>query len=161
MGFDKSKYTKGYSIGVGGVVMYKNKVLLVRRARGEDIGEWAIPGGFVEQKETIDDAILREVAEETGINTKIKGLIAVRNRIYKSENSAYFIFLLEAESESIKLEKAEVDKVKFFNPNEALKLKGFQELSKIVVTKVLEGKAKVLSCVKQDEFPDEKYSIFD
>lgn len=161
MSFDPNKYRKGYSSGVGGVVISKGKVLLVRRIRGEDSGEWAIPGGFVEQKETIDDAILREISEETGIKAKVKGLIAVRNRIYKDENSAYFIFLLEAENEIINLEKAEVDKVKFFEPDEALRLKDFQKLSKIIVTKVLKGKAKVLTYVNQNEFPDEKYSIFD
>ena len=91
MAFDESKYRKGYSIGVGGVVIYNKKVLLVRRIRGEDTGEWAIPGGFVEQKEKIDDAIVREIAEETGIKVMVEGLIAIRNRIYKNENSAYFI----------------------------------------------------------------------
>jgi len=161
MAFDESKYKEGYSSGVGGVVTSNGKVLLVRRVRGEDIGEWAIPGGFVEQKETIDDAIKREILEETGVKTELRGLIAVRNRIYKNENSAYFIFLLVADSEKITPEKAEVDKVKFFTPDEISSLKELQALSRIIITKVLEGKAKVLTCVNQNDFPEEKYSIFD
>ena len=161
MAFDESKYREGYSIGVGGVVLRNGKVLLVRRVLGEGKGEWAIPGGFVEQKETIDDAIIREVSEEAGIKTQLKGLIAVRNRLYKNENSAYFIFLLEASSEKIIPDKFEVDKVKFFTLSELEELSDLQTLSKIVATKVLQGKTKLLTYTSQSEFPEEKYSIFD
>ena len=95
MVFIKSE-CKSYSIGVGGVVLCNDKVLLVRRKKGSRAGEWAIPGGFVEYGETIDVAVKREVLEETGIEAKVQGLVAVRNRVIKSglENSAYFIFQL-------------------------------------------------------------------
>jgi ADP-ribose pyrophosphatase YjhB (NUDIX family) len=161
MAFDESKYRKGYSIGVGGVVIHNKRALLVRRTRGEETGEWAIPGGFVEQKEKIEDAIIREVIEETGVEAQVKGLFAVRNRLYKNENSVYFIFLLEATEMRITLEKSEVDKAGFFSLSEINELKDLQALTKTVVTKVLTGKAKILTITSQDEFPDEKYSIFD
>lgn len=160
MAFDESKYRKGYSIGVGGVVIHDNKVLLVRRIRGEDTGEWAIPGGFVEKKEKIEDAIVREVEEETSIKVKVKGLIAVRNRLYKDENSVYFIFLLNSTTEKTVVEKSEVDKAKFFTLTEIQKLRCLQALSETVVIKALEGKIKVLDSIPQNEFPDAKYSIF-
>lgn len=160
MAFDESKYRKGYSIGVGGVVIHDKKVLLVRRVRGEDTGEWAIPGGFVEKKEKIEDAITREVKEETNLEVKVKGLIAVRNRLYKDENSVYFIFLLKATSEELEVEKAEVDKARFFTLNEIRKLKCLQALSETIVIKALKGKIKILDSIPQDEFPNTKYSIF-
>lgn len=160
MAFDESTYRKGYSIGVGGVVIHDNKVLLVRRVRGEDTGEWAIPGGFVEKKEKIEDAIVREVEEETNIKVKVEGLIAVRNRLYKDENSVYFIFLLNSSTEKIEVEKSEVDKAKFFTLTEIKKLRCLQALSETVVVKALEGKIKVLASIPQNEFPDAKYSIF-
>ncbi len=160
MAFDESKYRKGYSVGVGGVVIHNNKVLLVRRVRGEDTGDWAIPGGFVEKKEKIEDAIAREVKEETNIDVKVKGLIAVRNRLYKDENSVYFIFLLDSTSQHISLEETEVDDAKFFTLSEIRKLKCLQALSEAIVTKALEGKVKILDHIPQDEFPEEKYSIF-
>jgi len=106
MAFDESKYHKGYSIGVGGVIIHDNKVLLVKRVRGEDTGEWAIPGGFVEHKEKIEDAIVREVKEETKVKVKVDGLIAVRNRLYKDENSVYFIFLLKTKTKKLIVEKS-------------------------------------------------------
>lgn len=160
MAFDESKYRKGYSIGVGGVVIHEKKVLLVRRVRGEDTGEWAIPGGFVEKKEKIEDAIVREVEEETNIKVKVIGLIAVRNRLYKDENSVYFIFLLKSTTEKLEVEKSEVDKAKFFTLSEINKIKCLQTLSETIVTKALEGKIKILSSITQDKFPDGKYSIF-
>lgn len=160
MAFDESKYREGYSIGVGGIVVHNKRVLLVRRIRGEDTGEWAIPGGFVEQKEKIEDAVVREVIEETNIKVKVIGLIAVRNRLYKDENSVYFMFLLKPTSLRIKIEKPEIDQAKFFTLSEIKKLKCLQILSETIVTKVLLGKAKILNSIPQKEFSEGKYSIF-
>jgi ADP-ribose pyrophosphatase YjhB (NUDIX family) len=160
MAFDESKYHKGYSIGVGGVIIHDNKVLLVKRVRGEDTGEWAIPGGFVEHKEKIEDAIVREVKEETKVKVKVDGLIAVRNRLYKDENSVYFIFLLKTKTKKLIVEKSEVNEARFFSLAEIKKLKCLQILSETIVTKALEGKIKILKSVSQDTFPEEKYSIF-
>jgi mutator protein MutT len=52
---------------VSAVVVEEDKLLLVRRARGSAAGEWALPGGRVEAGETLAEAVVREVAEETGL----------------------------------------------------------------------------------------------
>ena len=160
MSFDESKYRKGYSIGVGGVVVCGNEVLLVRRTRGEDVGEWAIPGGFVEKNEKADKAIIREVFEETGVKASVRGLIAIRNRIYKDENSIYLMFLLETNIEEFKAQKSEVDKVGFFNLSQLNGISNLQPLSKIVIEKVLNNEHKILSPINQSDFPDDEYGIF-
>jgi 8-oxo-dGTP diphosphatase len=54
-------------VGVGAVVFEADCVLLVRRGKAPLAGEWSLPGGAVELGETLEEAIIREVAEETGL----------------------------------------------------------------------------------------------
>ena len=51
---------------VGGLIINRNdEVLLVRRARDPGKNQWGLPGGFVDRDETIEEALVREVLEET------------------------------------------------------------------------------------------------
>ncbi len=52
---------------VGAVVVVAGKLLLIQRGRGAGVGLWSIPGGRVEYGETLSAAVLRELAEETGL----------------------------------------------------------------------------------------------
>jgi 8-oxo-dGTP diphosphatase len=45
----------------------KPKVLLIKRKKEPYKGKWAFPGGFVEMDEELEDAVARELAEETGL----------------------------------------------------------------------------------------------
>lgn len=54
-------------VGVGAVVIYNSKVLLVQRATPPYQGLWCIPGGKVQFGETLQQAAEREIREETGI----------------------------------------------------------------------------------------------
>ncbi|SFM93412.1 NUDIX hydrolase [Thermodesulforhabdus norvegica] len=68
-------------IGVGAVVIRDKKVLLVRRANEPSKGLWSIPGGLVRTGETLEEAVKREILEETGIPVRVHDVIAILDRI--------------------------------------------------------------------------------
>ncbi len=53
------------------------KVLLIQRAIDPGAGKWALPAGFVDYDEAPEDAAIREVREETGLQVVIRELLAV------------------------------------------------------------------------------------
>ena len=58
-------------VGVGAVAVHDGAVLLIRRGKGPAAGEWSVPGGHVEMGETLHEAIVREVLEETGLEVVV------------------------------------------------------------------------------------------
>lgn len=71
--------------GVGGVVIRGDEVLLVRRAFPPRQGEWSLPGGRLELGESLEDAVRREVREETGIEVAVGPLVEVFDRVHRDD----------------------------------------------------------------------------
>jgi ADP-ribose pyrophosphatase YjhB (NUDIX family) len=66
---------------VGAIVFDRlGRLLLVERANEPNRGRWSLPGGRVEPGESSGDAVLREVAEETGLTVTIVRLCGVVSR---------------------------------------------------------------------------------
>ena len=59
--------THGPVLGVSALVVDQDELLLVRRANPPGAGRWAMPGGRVESGETLAEAVVRELHEETGL----------------------------------------------------------------------------------------------
>lgn len=72
--------TNGYlapALTADAVLLKGNEVLLIRRGHAPFQGLWAIPGGFVEVGERVEDACRRELLEETGLKGDIVDLLGV------------------------------------------------------------------------------------
>lgn len=54
-----------------------NSIILIKRKYGPYKGHWAIPGGFVELGESVEQAAIREAKEETGLDIELISLIGV------------------------------------------------------------------------------------
>ncbi len=54
-----------------------SRLLMVKRSYGEEKGLWALPGGYVEQGEVVEEAAAREALEETGLEVAITGLVGL------------------------------------------------------------------------------------
>ncbi len=137
-------------------------MLLVQRALGERRGDWAIPGGFVERGETADVAARREVLEEAGVVAEVEGLMAARSRVIGSgvENSAYLVFLLRASSQQAQPDEFEVTAARFFTLDEVQVLSPLQGLSRIVVTRALQGRVRVLKLLPHPKFSLDDYILY-
>jgi 8-oxo-dGTP diphosphatase len=78
----RREYPERPMVGVGGVVIHDGRALLVQRGHPPMEGQWSIPGGLLHVGETLEQGLLRELAEETGLEVSVLELIEVFERIF-------------------------------------------------------------------------------
>ncbi len=81
------EYPERPVVGIGGVIIDQGRTLLIRRGNEPLLGEWSIPGGTLEIGESLEEGVVRELLEETGIEVRILELIEVFDRIYLADSS--------------------------------------------------------------------------
>jgi ADP-ribose pyrophosphatase YjhB (NUDIX family)/DNA-directed RNA polymerase subunit RPC12/RpoP len=82
------------SLSAGGLLICEEKVLLIQRGTEPNKGLWTLPGGYVEIDETPDQAVVREVTEETGLETRADGLIGLWSASRENRQTVYCVFRL-------------------------------------------------------------------
>ncbi len=112
------------SMGAGCLIIESNKVLLVRLNYGPAKGQFILPGGMVEKHEHPDQACIRELKEETGLNGEVISQVSVRHRISANGRlNIYWVFLCKntspKDTQLVPQEK-EIQEVIFMDINEAL-----------------------------------------
>ena len=83
----KRNYPTRPFVGVGAIVVYHGKLLLVKRKEMPGKGKWTIPGGLVELGESSEQTVIREVEEETNLLVQDPELVDVLNNIILDEMS--------------------------------------------------------------------------
>ena len=64
-------------LAVDAIILHSSGIVLIRRDNPPYQGSYALPGGFVEVGETVEDAVKREAYEETGLKISIRRLVGV------------------------------------------------------------------------------------
>eukprot|EP01126_Amoeba_proteus_P018788 TRINITY_DN1955_c0_g1_i10.p1 TRINITY_DN1955_c0_g1~~TRINITY_DN1955_c0_g1_i10.p1 ORF type:complete len:296 (-),score=69.53 TRINITY_DN1955_c0_g1_i10:128-916(-) len=98
-------------VGVGGfVVNDKKEILVVREKHGPVTHIWKLPGGSVDPGENIISAAIREVLEETGIETEFISILSLRQNHFAmlGRSDIYFTCLLKPLTMKIKIQEEEI-----------------------------------------------------
>lgn len=84
---------------VGAVVVDRGRLLLVRRGRDPGRGRWSVPGGRVEEGEPVEAAVVRELAEETGLAGRCGPLLGWVERIDADHHFVILDFTVRVEGD--------------------------------------------------------------
>lgn len=126
------------------VVNGKGEVLIVRSNKWGR--QYTVPGGHIELGERAEDAIKREVKEETGLDTEPAKMLIVQQAIYpryyhKHEHYIFMDYVCRAESSEVKLDGRELQDHMWVKPEDALKL-DLEEFTRNFVLRYLEELSK-------------------
>ena len=105
-------------ITVDGIIKKGNEILLIRRRNIPFKNSWALPGGYLEYNEKTEDAVIREIFEETGLFTEIINLIGVYSDPKRDPRDHTVSIIYELRIIKGKLESGDdATDVNFFNLN--------------------------------------------
>ena len=121
-------YPKQAFVGVGVVIICNGRILLEKRKNEPGKGKWSIPGGLVELGEEVEQTVIREVREETGLEVEKPEHIDVVSNLEMDEKGRikyhfviidYFVKLkggkLKASSDAAELRWVEFDEVEKYD----------------------------------------------
>jgi ADP-ribose pyrophosphatase YjhB (NUDIX family) len=109
-------------VGVAGAVVDGDRVILIRYSHGDRKGLWSLPGGYARQTERLDQAVVREIVEETGVTAEVVDVIALRTRCTPQGGGVFVLFRLKPLAGESKPDGAEVDRAEYFSADQILAL---------------------------------------
>jgi len=128
----KPNDSKQHPIPAVGVVCWRgDEVLLIKRGREPRKGEWSIPGGKVDRGETLHEACVRELFEETGVTAEIGELVEVYEIIVPD----FHYVLLDYNAKFLSghpVAADDADEARFVNIGQALSLVSRDDLRDVI-----------------------------
>ena len=99
-------------VGLAAIVLKEQKVLLGKRKASHGKGSWGFPGGHLKRGESFEEAVVREVGEETGLRIVMmdRTPVAVTNDIFEEEDKHYVTLYFRARYVSGEPEVREKDR---------------------------------------------------
>jgi 8-oxo-dGTP pyrophosphatase MutT (NUDIX family) len=126
----------GFDIGVAAAVVTETGILLVQEAKGPYSGRWGLPKGYVESNESIEDAVLRELKEETNISGDVSGFIGLRTTKTQNEVGLFLCYKINPSQLDIKPQEDEISNAEFFSHDDfdrlewvSAAMRGFAEVA--------------------------------
>ena len=134
---DARTYPERPYLAVSAAIVRDGRILVVRRARAPAHGLYSLPGGVVEVGETLEETVMREVREETGMTIEPVALAGFREAIVRDADTRverHFIILCFAarwRAGEVVLNE-ELDEARWIDPAELAKLQTTSGLAEIV-----------------------------
>jgi 8-oxo-dGTP diphosphatase len=127
-----------------------DKILLIKRRTVPFSGYWALPGGRVDSGETIEQTIVREVKEETGLDVAVMRKIGEYHEQGVQDGLEYdyypACFLVKTVGGKIKKQESEIEEIKLFSLNEVPRALAFEHtlmIKNYVAMREASAKSKV------------------
>lgn len=152
-------------LGVSGLVVNsEGEWLVVKKRYGGLHGRWSFPAGFVDRDETVDEAVLREVKEETGVECIVQRMIGFRSGVIEhkiSDNMAIFLLTPIEKEPILQAQLSELYEVKWIHPNELRQDKDASVMIQELAQKKIEGGFNTIEGINPGEvFGYNSYKLF-
>jgi len=113
-------YYHNVAAAVAVILQYDKKIVLIERAKDPGKGKLDLPGGFVDPKESAEEAVKREIREELKIDIREPGYLGSYPNIYKYEGVIYhtcdLFFYCKIDALPTDFDKTEIEDLILINP---------------------------------------------
>lgn len=99
-----------YLVRLTGILEEQGRLLIIRQHM-PDGRQWYLPGGQLEPGETMEQGIVREMREETGLEVKLQGLLAVSDTSFTNPSALHILLRVKRLSGEIRVPGSEYDSV--------------------------------------------------
>lgn len=96
-------------------IFYEKKVLLVKEGKeNRHYGKWNLPGGHIENFESLTDAVKREIKEETGLSIKLSGILGIYS-CFSNKHYIHIVFKSKPLKGKLKAQAGEILSLSWFS----------------------------------------------